>query len=71
MDAQSSPPKPTVNRNVIFNADNGEKHAAIIAYVWNDELVNLACFDRNGVAYNRTSVQLGDGPGRWNWPTRV
>ena len=32
--------------------------AAIVTYVWNERMVNLAVFDRNGVAHSRTSVTL-------------
>ena len=36
----------------------GQPNVALIAYVWNDRMVNLACFDANGVHYAETSVRL-------------
>lgn len=39
--------------------------AAIVAYVWNDRLVNLTVSDHNGATQQRTSVPLvqeGDTP---------
>lgn len=68
--------EPTVGRVVWFyqsanTSDSGfvppspgEPLAAIIAKVWNVNLVNLAVFDANGVAHSRTSVPLiqDDGP---------
>ena len=59
--------KPTVGRVVLFTPAAGESDlaenkgqplAAIIAYVHSDNLVNLAVFDANGRAANRTSVPL-------------
>lgn len=37
---------------------DGEPHAAIIVRVWNDRLVNLTVFDRQGYTVARTSVTL-------------
>jgi len=48
---------PTVGRVVWFYRD-GVQHAAIIAKVWNDRMVNLAVFDEAGRASNQTSVPL-------------
>lgn len=60
--------KPTVNRHVYFfpaTPDNAEPgtynqspHAAIIAHVFTDRLVNLACFNSSGALYSQTSVPL-------------
>ncbi|QDL55330.1 hypothetical protein [Rhodoferax aquaticus] len=50
--------KPTIGRVVLFHPSEGEIHAAIIAFVHSDTMVNLAAFDANGVAYSRTSVTL-------------
>lgn len=59
--------KPTVGRVVLYHpptncAESGfasaETCAAIIAHVWSDTCVNLAVFDANGKAHNRTSVLL-------------
>lgn len=65
--------KPTVGRVVHFRPcvieglsnDGSQPLAAIIAYVWNDRLVNLTVLDQHGSGYARTSVQLlqdGDTP---------
>ncbi len=60
--------KPTVGRVVWYtpSADDHEEMAAaqlqplaaIVAHVWSDTCVNLAVFDANGIAHNRTSVLL-------------
>jgi len=60
--------KPTVGRVVLYTPNQGSpdetlakgtgKLAAIITNVWSDTCVNLAVFDANGIATNRTSVLL-------------
>lgn len=55
--------KPTVGRVVWFfppkdKNPNLQPHAALVAHVHNDRLVNLAVFNENGENYSRTSVQL-------------
>ena len=50
--------KPIVGRIVYFHPTADVTHAAIIAYVHSDTMVNLAAFDGNGKAYGQTSVQL-------------
>ena len=62
--------KPTVGRVVLFHpafiqdsGTNEETCAAIVVYVWSDELVNLAVFDSNGVCRAETSVALFQGDG--------
>jgi hypothetical protein len=50
--------KPTVGRVVLYHPSNGVTHAAIVAYVWSDRIVNLAAFDENGKAYSVTSIPL-------------
>ena len=58
--------QPTVGRVVWFTTgvDHGfSKHdsqpfAAIVTYVWNDRMVNLAAFDHNSVPLAFTSVTL-------------
>ena len=37
--------------------------AAIVAYVWNDQLVNLTVSDHNGATHSRTSVMLAQDGG--------
>ena len=59
--------KPTIGRVVWyapavserFQGDDGsQRWAALVTNVWSDTCVNLAVFDPNGVASNRTSVLL-------------
>lgn len=61
--------KPTVGRVVLFwpstSFDRHEFHvngpqpcAATVAYVWNDEMVNLSVTDHNGRHHAVTSVSL-------------
>ena len=54
--------KPTVGRVVLYNpleeAGQNIRHVALIAEVHSDVLVNLACFDSNGVPYHRQNVTL-------------
>ena len=56
---------PTIGRVVWFypagSANGVTPHAALIAHVHSDTMVNLAAFDGNGVAYNETSVLLFQG----------
>jgi hypothetical protein len=51
---------PTIGRVVLYHPKAGATttHAAIVAYVWSDRMVNLAVFDENGHAYSVTSVTL-------------
>jgi hypothetical protein len=64
--------KPTIGRVVWFTpatsdntlARNGTQPlAALVTCVWSDTCVNLAVFDANGIATNRTSVLLLQGDG--------
>lgn len=41
-----------------FAAHSNQPCAAIVAYVWNDRMVNLSVFDHNGSQHSRTSVHL-------------
>lgn len=59
--------KPTVGRVVWYTpphapagepANDPQPHAALIAYVWHDRMVNLAVFSPNGDNYGVTSVTL-------------
>jgi len=66
--------KPTPGRFVWFSPsptdaglrfDPQQPLAAIVAYVWNDRLVNLSVIDQNGTHHNRSSITLlqeGDEP---------
>lgn len=61
--------KPTIGRIVRFtNNQNGER-AAIVAHVFSDECVNLCVIEPDGTTTSATSVTLGEGTYRWNWPT--
>ncbi len=61
--------KPTIGRVVWYwpelSSRGDQPYAAIVAYVWSDDLVNLAVFDRNGHSYNMTSVPLVQDGGSW------
>jgi hypothetical protein len=46
------------NPNEQFLSSRGQPLAAIVTYVWNDRLVNLAVFDADGEQVPRTSVML-------------
>lgn len=54
--------KPTIGRVVWFyphgHREGSLPHAAMIAFVHSDELVNLGVLDPNGRHYNETSVTL-------------
>lgn len=57
--------KPSIGRVVWFQPAKAEDqpkldqpYAALIAYVWNDRMVNLAYFNENGEHRNATSVML-------------
>ena len=60
--------KPTIGRVVhyytnssgrdVVQHDDTEPMAAIITYVWSDDMVNLAVFDHNGNAHSMTSITL-------------
>lgn len=60
--------QPTIGRVVWYHPRPGEiglavndgstPCAAIVAYVWNDRMVNLTVCDHNGQAQSRTSVRL-------------
>lgn len=62
--------KPTIGRVVWYHPpfapdspSNEQTFAAIVCHVHSDTIVNLAFFDGNGHAHNRTSVQLYQGEG--------
>lgn len=59
--------QPTIGRVVWYHPESSteqqQPYAAIVAHVWSDTCVNLAVFDSNGVATNKTSVFLYQGDG--------
>jgi hypothetical protein len=76
--------KPTVGRIVMYipttedlkkfedaQGNYGEsvkKLPAIITNVWSDTCVNLKVIGDAPIDLWRTSMNLGDQPGNWNWP---
>lgn len=56
--------KPTVGRVVLYvpgpgdHANEGQPHAATVAFVHDDNLVNLSIVDANGMQYSRTHIPL-------------
>lgn len=66
--------KPSIGRIVHFNRKSGDtvvQEPALIVAVHNDECVNLVAWNSGGTQNTETSVLLGEGEGRWNWPARV
>ncbi len=66
--------KPSIGRSVHYHPTPEVTHAAIIAHVHSDTMVNLTVFDSNGVPSGKTSVPLvGEGQLRpefgsfWTW----
>lgn len=57
--------KPTIGRVVWFwgNSPQTQPMAAIVCYVQNDTMVNLAIFDASGTVHAETSVYLYQGDG--------
>lgn len=64
---------PSIGRIVVFENpnNNGAPSAAIIVAVNNEENVNLVAWDSIGNQSAFTSVSIGEGLGRWNWPKYV
>lgn len=51
--------KPTIGRVVLVHREKSDQpEPALICYVWNDRMVNVGGFDRNGEPFSATSVQL-------------
>jgi hypothetical protein len=57
--------KPSIGRVVLFTPAHSEfagyvdqPFAAMVAYVWNDRMINIGYLDKNGVHANATSVPL-------------
>lgn len=64
--------KPSKGRIVMFhNPHSNSIDAAMIVAVHSDTSVNLVSWNEGGTATTFTSVSLGEGSGRWNWPTKV
>lgn len=62
--------KPSIGRVVWYYTKNSwpsndgvQPLTAQIAYVWSDDLINIGGFDRNGAAFNATSVKLSANAG--------
>lgn len=57
--------QPTIGRVVWYHPETSteaeQPYAALVCHVWSDTVVNLAVFDSNGVATNKTSVFLYQG----------
>jgi hypothetical protein len=60
--------KPTVGRIVLYHPHdldggdvNDQPHAAIVAHVHSDRLINLTVFNENGSVYSRQGVTLVQG----------
>ncbi len=58
---------PTIGRVLWYYDENHtegkQPKTALVCHVWSESCVNLAVFDQNGVAGNRTSVLLWQGEG--------
>lgn len=51
--------KPTIGRVVlVFRGQSDQAEPALISYVWNDELINVGGFTKNGTPFNETSLPL-------------
>lgn len=61
--------QPTIGRVLWFTPASGSEKqrddkqplAALVTYVWNDRMVNLAAFDQDGNSFSATSVTLLQG----------
>lgn len=66
--------KPTVGRIVLIHGLDNVPLAAIIAYVWNDDMINVTAFRVNGMTEPLTSVPSASTRGTlsiwWDWPKR-
>ena len=49
---------PADDDHLLTRIDRSQPLAAIVAYVWNDRLVNLSVIDQHGSHHPRTSVTL-------------
>ena len=51
--------KPTIGRVVLVHRGNSDQpEPALISYVWNDSMINVGGFDRNGTPFSHTSLPL-------------
>lgn len=50
---------PTIGRVVLVHRGASDQaEPGLVCYVWNDRLINVGGFDRNGLPFSATSVQL-------------
>ena len=50
---------PTIGRVVLVQGTgSNQAQPALVSYVWNDRLINVGGFDRNGAPFAATSVSL-------------
>ena len=51
--------KPTIGRVVLVHRGQSDQaEPALVCYVWNDRMINVGGFDRNGAPFAATSLQL-------------
>ena len=51
--------KPTIGRVVLVHlGESDQAEPALVSYVWNDRMINVGGFDRNGVHFSATSLKL-------------
>jgi len=60
--------KPSIGRIVRFNASGTRQEPALIVFVHSERCVTLV-WNAGGTQRVQTSVELGDNPGQWMWPT--
>jgi hypothetical protein len=51
--------KPTIGRVVlVYRGLSDQAEPALVSYVWNDTMINVGGFDRNGIPFSACSLQL-------------
>ena len=51
--------QPTIGRVVLVHRGASDQaEPALVCYVWNDRLINVGGFDRNGAPFSLTSLRL-------------